>query len=600
MSVLSRARIFGILAVALLLLACSAATPIPSEPTPAPTGTQPPPPTSEPAATPAPATATPRPTLAPEVQPTPAPHPTATPTPTPAPVGPPPPSGLTGGSLTIAGLADIPHRDVHQAVQETLTSLGPGLAYSRLLRLRTGPEQALPSLELECGLCLSWEMTSDLGYEFRLRPGVHWQDIPPVNGRLLVAEDLVFSYERLRTPGWPNAPLFSAVESIEAAGDQLLRLTLASPDADLLLSLADGHAKVVAREVVAEFGDLKTSPVIGTGPWIWEQTQEGVGTTLWRNPGYFEEGVPFLDRLHITVIKDEGLDQSAQEKVLAAFAAGAVDLATLPPGEWRKLQASGLDFDSLDSGQAGTGVILTLNAQSPALHDLNVRRAIFKAIDPWDYIDSYWAGQGYVSVGIPVESPDWLLDRSEIRPQNFADPSEARRLLAASELSWPVDIEITVRTERFESGYLELAERLAGDLQAVGFNPSIRRLNPARFGEVVVTENKDYQVALGVVPPTSTTNSFLFALLHSAGRWNLAEHQDNVLDAMIERQAVELNPVRRRNQIREIQKYVLDQAYLFSPITGSTRWVFDQDLRGFHPNTALSEYIYWSRAWLDR
>ena len=603
MSVLSRARILGVLGAALLLLACTAATPIPAEPTPAPTGTQTPPPTPiSSGATLAPATATPGPTLAPAVQPTPAPQPTAAaaPTPTPAPVAPPPPSGVTGGFLTIAGLADIPHRDVHQAVQETLTSLGPGLAYSRLLRLRTGPEQALPSLELECDLCLSWKMTSDLGYEFRLRPGVRWQDISPVNGRLLVAEDLVFSYERLRTPGWPNAPLLSAVESIEAAGDHLLRLTLASPDADLLLSLADGHAKVVAREVVAEFGDLKTSPVIGTGPWIWEQTQEGVGTTLWRNPGYFQEGVPFLDRLLITVIKEEGLEQSAQQKVLAAFSAGAVDLARLPPGEWRTLQASGLEFDSLDSGQAGTGVILTLNAQSPALHDLNVRRAIFRAIDPWDYIDSYWAGQGYVSVGIPVESPDWLLDRTEIRPQNFADPSEARRLLAASGLPGPVDIELKVRTERFESGYLELAERLAGDLQAVGFNPTIRRLNPDRFGEVVVTQHKDYQLALGVVPPTSTTNSFLFALLHSGGRWNLSEHQDNVLDAMIERQAVELDPVRRRNQIREIQKYVLDQAYLFSPITGSTRWVFDPDLRGFHPNTALSEYIYWSRAWLDR
>ena len=521
MSVLSKARIFGIMSVALLLLACSAATP-------APTGTPTSPPPSKPAATLAPATPIPSgPTVAPVLQPTLALQPTATatPKPTPTPVPPQPASGVTGGSLTTAGLADIPHRDVHQAVQETLTSLGPGLAYSRLLRLRTGPEQALPSLELECDLCLSWEMTSDLAYEFRLRPDVHWQDISPVNGRLLVAEDLVFSYERLRTPGWPNAPLLSAVDNIEAPNTQTLRLTLATPDADLLLSLADGHAKVVAREVVSEFGDLKTSPVIGTGPWIWERTQEGVGTTLWRNPGYFQEGVPFLDRLLVRVIKEEGLEQSAQQKVLAAFSAGAVDVATLPPGEWRELQASGQEFDSLSSGQAGTGVILTLNAQSPALHDLSVRRAIFNAIDPWDYIDNYWAGQGYASVGIPVKSPDWLLDRTEIRPQIFADPSEARRLLAASGLSSPVDIELTVRTEKFESAYLELAERVAGDLRVVGFNPTIRRLNPARFGEVVVTENKDYQIALGVVPPTSTTNSFLFALLHSAGRWNLAEHR---------------------------------------------------------------------------
>ena len=589
MRVISKAKIFGILVLASLLMACSAGTP-------APTGTAPP--TSIPA-TPAIATATAAPT---EILsgPTPSPQPPATPTPNPAPVAPPPPNSLTDGSLIIASLADIPHRDVHQAVQETLTSLGPGLAYSRLLRLRTGPEQALPSLLLECDLCVSWKMTSDLGYEFQLRTDVRWQDIPPVNGRLLVAEDLVFSYERMRTPGWPNAPLLSAVARFEAPDTRTLRLTMASPDADLLLSLADGHSKVVAREVVSEFGDLKTSPVIGTGPWIWEQTQEGVGTTLLRNPNYFEEGLPFLDRLFVSVIKEDGLERSAQQKALAAFSVGAVDVATLPLGDWGELQSSGVEFDSFDSGQAGTGVMLTLNSQSSALHDLSVRRAIFKAIDPWDYVDNYWAGQGYVSVGIPVESADWLLDRAEIRPTNFADPSEARSLLAASGLSLPVDLELAVRTERFGNAYLELAERVAADLELVGFNPTIRLLSPARFGEVLVTENKDYQVALGVVPPTSTTNSFLFALLHSAGRWNLAEHQDNVLDSMIERQAVELDPVRRRDQLREIQRYVLDQAYLISPITGVTRWVFNPDLRGFHPNTALSEYIYWSRAWLDR
>ena len=49
------------------------------------------------------------------------------------------PSGKQGGSLTVLGYASIPHRDVHQEFQETLTTLGPGLAYSRLLRLRTGP-----------------------------------------------------------------------------------------------------------------------------------------------------------------------------------------------------------------------------------------------------------------------------------------------------------------------------------------------------------------------------------------------------------------------------------------------------------------------------
>jgi hypothetical protein len=50
----------------------------------------------------------------------------------------------------------------------------------------------------------------------------------------------------------------------------------------------------------------------------------------------------------------------------------------------------------------------------------------------------------------------------------------------------------------------------------------------------------------------------------------------------------------------DIQRRVLDQAYLFSPVTAASRWVFSVDLKGFEPNTAFSEYNFWSRTWLDR
>jgi len=102
------------------------------------------------------------PTPIPAQQPT----PTPIPVPTPTPVVSPSPGGSAGGTLTLVSAADIPHRDVHQVRQETLAALGPGLAYSRLLRLRTGPLVEQPSLMLECDLCESWRLTSDFAYEF--------------------------------------------------------------------------------------------------------------------------------------------------------------------------------------------------------------------------------------------------------------------------------------------------------------------------------------------------------------------------------------------------------------------------------------------------
>jgi peptide/nickel transport system substrate-binding protein len=525
------------------------------------------------------------------------------PLPPPTPVIAPAPSGSTGGTLTVVAAAEIPHLDVHQEVQETLTALGPGLAYSRLLRLKSGQGSNQPNLLLECDLCQSWHLNDDLAYVFTLRPDVRWQNLPPVNGRTLVADDIVFSLNRLKTKGWPNAPLLSSIGDAKALDNQTVQIELSLQDADALLALADGHVKIVAPEVVAEYGDLKAAPVIGTGPWIWQGTDSDQSMEFIRNPNYFEGGLPFLDQLNVTVMRTDPLANSpgsvALDKV-AAFKAGLVDVLSVDPSEWDLVRKNNSDFQSVVSRRSGSGIVLAMNAQMPNLQETAVRQAVFQAIDPWDYLDTVWSGQGFASVGIPVQESDWLLERQEMRQNFFADPGKARQLLIDSGQKLPVDLEVTVRIERTGGENLVLEERLMADLTAVGFNPEIRRMNPVQFNDLVIGPAREFQLAVGAVPPTSTTNSYLFGLLHSQGRWNLAGHEDTQLDTMIELQSAEFDDVARREQLVEIQRWVLDQAYLFSPVTTASRWVFSSDLKGFEPNTALSEYNFWSRTWLDR
>ena len=525
------------------------------------------------------------------------------PVPSPTAVVAPAPSGSFGGTLKVVAAAEIPHRDVHQEVQETLTALGPGLAYSRLLRLRSGQGSNQPNLLLECDLCQSWELNEDLAYVFQLRPGIKWQNIAPVNGRTLTAQDIVFSLDRLKTPGWPNAPLLASIGDAVALDDLTLQVELSLEDADALLALADGHVKIVAPEAVAVTGDLKDGPVIGTGPWVWQETGPGEGMEFIRNSNYFEDRLPFLDQLNVTVMRSGPLAESpgsiGLDKV-AAFKAGLVDVLSVGPSEWEMVQRSDADFQSIVSRRSGAGVVLAMNSQKPNLQAAAVRQAVFQAIDPWDYLETVWSGQGFASVGIPVQESDWLLERSEMRQNFFADPGKARQLLLNSGQSLPVDLEVTVRIERTGGENLALEERLIADLTAVGFNPELRRMNPVQFDDLVMGPARDFQLAVGAVPPTSTTNSYLFGLLHSQGQWNLAGHQDSLLDSMIETQAAEFDDVARREQLVEIQRRVLDQAYLFSPVTAASRWVFSSDLKGFEPNTALSEYNFWSRTWLDR
>ena len=393
-------------------------------------------------------------------------------------------------------LANVFHMDVHQEVQHTLTSLGPGIVYSRLLRLRTGPgmEVPQPSLLLECDLCESWRMIDPLTYRFQLRKGIRWQDIEPVNGRELVAQDVVYSYEQQRTPGWANAPLLRNLQDVVAEGRYGLKVTLKHgfPDADFLVSLADGHTKVVAEEAVGT-GDLKRGPVIGSGPWIWKSTREDIGSAFEKNPDYFEDGLPFVDELVIRVIR------SQEEDRLAAFVVGAVDVYSPSAESWKRLnRRTDLQFNSFLSRQGGTGLILAMNVSVPPFDNLQVRRAVLRTLDPWEYVRAIWGGQGYVSLGLPVLSPNWLVSRDEMRETYFADPSDASDILSASGLATPVRFDLTVA----DSGdiYLEQGRRIEEDLRSVGFAPVFRVLNPTQYTDRV-WRDREYQLVCRCAPP---------------------------------------------------------------------------------------------------
>ena len=47
----------------------------------------------------------------------------------------------------------------------------------------------------------SWEFTDPGTYVIHLRKGIHWQDIPPANGREFIAEDIIFHYQPIVRSG---------------------------------------------------------------------------------------------------------------------------------------------------------------------------------------------------------------------------------------------------------------------------------------------------------------------------------------------------------------------------------------------------------------
>lgn len=494
-----------------------------------------------------------------------------------------------GGTLNLVSRSGIRHQDVHRDVSAALAAWGPGMAYSRLMRFKSGADTALPSLAVECELCADWTMVDDTAFEFKLRDDVAWQNLPPVNGRRLVASDIAFSYARQREEGAPNAPLLHIIDAVEAPADDTLRIGIQAADADFMSALADGRSKIVAREAVALTGDLRAGPTIGSGAWVLVETQPDAVHIFERNADYFEPDAPYVDRLRIQVIADAGT-------AYAAFRVGGVDVHRLQPSEWADFREQQPGASMLEYEESGTGLEVAFNATAPPFDDVRVRQAAMLATRPWDAIADIWQGAARLAQGMPLARADWRLPDDEMRGY-FGDPARATRLLADAGAALPLDVVISVGD--FDAPYLRHAERIADEMRAVGFAPQLDVVNRRRFGEEVWFGG-EYEMFAGPTAPVSSPNGYMLAALSGKGAWNSTGHSDAALDALIEAQAQEYDGDLRAKLAREAQRLALQNGYRHMPAAAVSLWARWPRVQGFHPNFAGLEYSHWARVWLQK
>jgi peptide/nickel transport system substrate-binding protein len=231
-----------------------------------------------------------------------------------------------GGTLSLR-LWDPPHWDPQlQISYKTHTALT--FTHSRLVKHKAGSGVQPGSFPIEGDLAESWTQPNENTYVFKLRRGVRWHAKPPVNGRELTADDVVYSMERFRTvKGNANAYMLASVDKVEALDKYTVRFTLKEPFVWFLDVLANPMAAcIVAKEAVEKFGDLKKwEAVIGTGPWMLDSYRPNVGFTYVRHPNYFVAGLPHIDKIEAVVDEDNA-------SRMAAFLAGKYDLGWENPG----------------------------------------------------------------------------------------------------------------------------------------------------------------------------------------------------------------------------------------------------------------------------
>jgi peptide/nickel transport system substrate-binding protein len=232
--------------------------------------------------------------------------------------------------------------------------------------------------------------------------------------------------------GFANDPKSSLYKSCEATGDyeatvEITRATSGFPTMLTLDSLSmqspkaleEGDANGIAAEGEGfSFPDYAFAPV-GTGPYKFGEYDEANGTiTLERNDDYWGEAAQ-TSELIFRVIPDESTRRQELE-------AGSINGYDLPnPADWSGLEDAGNEVIIRDPFNIFYVGLTPEN--NPALEDLEVRQAIYHAIDREQLVQSQLPeGAEVATQFMPQAVKGWNPDLTAYE----YDPEQAQQLLA--------------------------------------------------------------------------------------------------------------------------------------------------------------------------
>jgi len=289
----------------------------------------------------------------------------------------------------------------------------------------------------------SWEVPDDETVIFHIRKGIHWHDKPPVNGRELTADDVVFSWDRfLNNPNSFGYGLYTP-EVREAnevyAPDKWTVVSKWLPGyARETLRHVGDYCSIMAPEVAEEYGDFKDwKNSIGTGPYMLTDFVPMSSATLVRNPNYWRkhplygDQMPYLDGVEFLVIPDVSTQISALRTGKIDFLILGWENArdVLETSPWLEYRKHPPVFSSL--------IFMRTDKPELPFYDKRVRQALALGVNNQEIKDDYYEGNAELVVHPISPLPEFkdMYTPLEELPEAVQElygynPEKAKQLLA--------------------------------------------------------------------------------------------------------------------------------------------------------------------------
>ena len=355
------------------------------------------------------------------------------------------------------------------------------------------------------------EAPDRLSWTVRLRDGVTFS-----NGDTLDASAVIASTNRMTEGNATNSDQFRAnVRSVEATDPSTVTYNLKNPWSDFPTLLTSGFGMITHSD---SFRDGKFVEPIGAGPFTVESVNPGFELVLAPREDYWG-GKPRIGELKF-------VDLQGEQPMVDALKAGEVQMAYLRGGE--AIDTMRADFPGYYEPVSMVDNGLLNIREGRAAHDIRVRQAIAKAIDPT--VINERSRKGLNSPGLEMFQ-EWSTMHGSI-PGPTPDIEAARKLVDEAKADG-YDGKLTFAALS-DPASTDLALAMQSLLQNVGFEveiqPNATKNDIAKV--FYVTHDFDVSVA-GTAVPDSAPLLRLQGLLTTGSSQNVSGYSNPTMDEVI-------------------------------------------------------------------
>lgn len=459
-------------------------------------------------------------------------------------------------------------------------------------------------------------------YTFQLRKGVRFS-----NGRELVAQDFVYSLERIldprtKSPGEGFFRNIAAAREFQKARDKEssepdgrrkhgttrwiepthvaglttvgrygLRIQLEQPDLAFMNVLAMPFSFAVPQEEVERFGEDFFRHPVGTGPFVLKEWVRDMKLRFERNPRYYLKGQPYLDAVEVMVGGDDLIHTMMFER-------GELDLLNdIPSPDFIRVTRHPIWKRCVATMPLNATTYLALNCEMKPFTDVRVRRAMNYAVDK-ERLLKLINGTGAEAKGVlPPLMPGYNPDLKGY-PYN---PAMAKRLL--TEAGYPNGFKATLWASVSHGERVKMAEALKEQLAEVGVRIDIKAVAFSVWDEATGRRHNTTFVFSGWYQDYPDPSNFLDVLLNGdrivgVHCNNCAFYSNPRVNALLRLAAKDTNAQHRLQLYRQAEEIIVQDApwvplyhpylyILYQP------WVKGHKLHPVWPNR-------YERFWIER